>query len=98
MVSSRPIASSVPVANDVLFSGLFEDVVPVDGCLAGFDVDVRDHEFRRIERKGSGPEELSRGAVQLENPARLSNHNSHVAFLPARDSRIDPFHRRRIWL
>ena len=96
MVSRGPVTARIPVTDDVVLAGLLENDVPVDRRLAGFHVDIGDHEVRIVVRKRRGPEKLAGGAIQLEDSAGFADRDRDVALLAALDRGIDPFHELRI--
>ena len=73
-------------------AGRLEHVVPVDGSLAGLDIDTRDDALLRVIRERLGPQKLSRGAVQHEQAASFTDSDRQIDFLPARDVWINPLH------
>jgi hypothetical protein len=96
MIGGRPIAARVVEADENPVLVLFHHRIPVDVRAPSLDVDIREMEFRHVEGKWRGPEELAAGSVERPYAARLSYADHDVALFPARDFRIDPLHRAGI--
>src|SRR5260370_39327244 len=69
MIGRGPVAPGVVEADQDAVLVLLHHRIPIDVRAPGIDVDVGDVEFRDVQRKRRGPEELTVGAVERPSAA-----------------------------